>query len=145
MSTLTPYLTCAGAARAIEFYTAAFGAVETERWTADDGRIGHCSLLIGDAPVYLSDEYLEVGAASPGTLGGTSVALVLTVPDADQTAARAAEAGAEVYRPVTDQPGGERAGWIRDPFGHRWNLRSVAVPAQPPTGRVGDFEITRPD
>jgi uncharacterized glyoxalase superfamily protein PhnB len=43
---LVPYLCCADAAAAIDFYAAAFNAVEIQRWTADDGRIGHAELTL---------------------------------------------------------------------------------------------------
>jgi PhnB protein len=83
MSTLTPYLCCADAAGAIAFYQVAFGAVEVERWTADDGRIGHARLDVHGSPVYLADEHPEIGVVSPNMLGGTPISLVLEVPDDD--------------------------------------------------------------
>ena len=38
------------AAAAIDFYTSAMGATETERHTDGDGRIVHAELLFGTAP-----------------------------------------------------------------------------------------------
>jgi PhnB protein len=145
MSTLTPYLCCTDAAAAITFYGAALGAVEVERWTADDGRIGHAELDIAGNPVFLADEHPEIGVVSPTTLGRTPVSFVLHVPDADAAVERAVAAGASVERPVADQPGGRRGGWIVDPFGHRWNLMSTSAPVPAPAGRVGDYEVTRSD
>ena len=144
MSTLTPYLCCADAAAAISFYAAALGAAEVERWTADDGRIGHAELDVTGNRIFLADEHPEIDVVSPTTLGRTPVSLVLEVPDADAAVERAAAAGASVERPVTDQPGGRRGGWVVDPFGHRWNLTSTTAAAAPiPVGRVGEYEITR--
>ena len=40
---MTPRLVCAGAADAIEFYTKAFGAVETMRLPGKDGRLMHAA------------------------------------------------------------------------------------------------------
>ena len=57
----------------------------------------------------------------------------------------AVAAGATVERPVTDQPGGRRAGWIVDPYGHRWNLSAQSAEAAAPQGRVGGYTITRSD
>jgi len=142
MSTLTPYLCCTDASAAIAFYVAALGATEVERWTADDGRIGHAELDIDGSAVYLADEHPEIGVVSPTTLGRTPVSFVLAVPDADAAVARAVDAGATVERPVTDQPGQRRAGWIVDPFGHRWNLSSTTSPADAPEGRVGNYTVT---
>jgi PhnB protein len=143
MSTLTPYLCCTDASAAIAFYACALGAAEVERWTADDGRIGHAELDIDGHAVYLADEHPEIGVVSPTTLGRTPVSFVLVVPDADAAVARAVDAGATVERPVTDQPGGRRAGWIVDPFGHRWNLSATTVPADVPEGRVGSYTVSR--
>jgi PhnB protein len=144
MNTLTPYLCCSDASAAIAFYGSALGATETERWTADDGRIGHAELDVAGNRVYLADEHPEIGVVSPTTLGRTPVSLVLEVPDADAAVERAVAAGATVERPVADQPGGRRAGWIVDPYGHRWNLTATTEPAPAPAGRVGGYQVTRP-
>jgi PhnB protein len=145
MSSLTPYLCCANAAAALDFYTAAFGAIEIERWTGDDGRIGHAELDLGGSRMYLADEYPEIGVHGPSEPGRTPVSLVLEVPDVDATVTAAVDLGGVVERPIDAQPGGRRAGWLVDPFGHRWNLTSAPTGGQVPAGRVGDFEIVRPE
>ena len=140
-----PYLCCPDAAAAIAFYTATFDAVEVQRWTADDGRIGHAELSLAGEPLYLADEHPEIGVRGPRAYGGTPVSLVLTVADADATLATAEAAGATVERPVTPQDDGARAGWIIDPYGHRWNLQTPAgsMPADELRARVGDqYKIT---
>ena len=53
-------------------------------------------------------------------------------------------AGASQDRPVSEQPDGRRAGWVTDPFGHRWSISTVAT-REEPEGRLGDFHITRGD
>jgi PhnB protein len=142
-----PYLCCADAAAAIDFYSTTFGAVEVQRWTADDGRIGHAELRLAGEPLYLADEHPEIGVRGPHAFGGTAVSLVLSVPDADVTVAKALAAGATVERPVTPQDDGARAGWIVDPFGHRWNLQTPVerVSEDQLRDRVGDqYKITDP-
>jgi PhnB protein len=142
---LTPYLCCADAAAAIDFYTTVFGAVQMQRWTADDGRIGHAELELAGHRLFLADEHPEIGVRGPRTLGGTPVSFVLSVPDADATVARAVDAGATVERPVTLQDHGSRAGWIVDPFGHRWNVQTPVeqVSMAQLRDRVGDqYNIT---
>jgi catechol 2,3-dioxygenase-like lactoylglutathione lyase family enzyme len=47
---LFAYLRVPDAARAIEFYTTAFGARETMRLTKPSGRIGHAELDFGGPP-----------------------------------------------------------------------------------------------
>ncbi|MGZ4729960.1 MAG: VOC family protein, partial [Acidimicrobiales bacterium] len=58
---LVPYLVVDGATAAIDFYVAAFGAVETMRLMQPDGRVGHAELAIGSAGIMLADEFPEMG------------------------------------------------------------------------------------
>ncbi len=117
---VTPYLIVKGAAAAIDFYKAAFGAIELTRMTQPDGRVGHAEIKIGDSPVMLADEFPDVGARSPQTIGGSPVSLMIYVPDVDGTVAKAVAAGATLTRPVADQFYGDRVGGVTDPFGHSW-------------------------
>lgn len=117
---ITPYLTIKGAAKGIDFYKRAFGAVETMRWTGPDGRIGHAEIEISGTPVFISDEHPEIDVISPETLGGSGVGLHLLVEDADATFSRAIANGAHQLTPLEDEPWGQRSGTLKDPFGHRW-------------------------
>ena len=119
-----PYLTVHDAAAALDFYAAAFGAVEVMRvvMDAETGSIGHAEFRIGTATFYLSDEFPEMGVVSPQTLGGTSVALHLQVTDVDAAFAAAVAAGARAVAEPADQPHGARHGTLVDSFGHRWML-----------------------
>jgi PhnB protein len=123
MSTVIPYLCIRNAARAVEFYARAFGAVEAEgRITDSAGRIGHTTITIGDSTLYVADEHPEHGFRSPQSLGGSHVLLVVNVPDVDARVERAVAAGGRLTRPVEDQFYGDRTGEITDPFGYRWTL-----------------------
>ena len=122
MTNLVPYLCCKDAERAIAFYETALDARERMRLAEPSGRIGHAELVVGGAPIMLSDEYPEYGVLSPSSIGGTPVKLHLYVDDVDAVVARAVAAGASVTRPVEDQFYGDRAGQIQDPFGHVWYL-----------------------
>lgn len=119
---LFAYLRVHDAARAIDFYVAAFGAREKFRLTEPSGRIGHAELDFGAGTVMLSDEYPELGFRGPRSIGATSTSIHLHVDDADEVIRRAVAAGAEVVRPAQDQFYGERSGTVRDPFGHEWNV-----------------------
>lgn len=116
------YLRLRDAARAIDFYTTAFGAREKFRLTEPTGRIGHAELDFGGTTLMLSDEYPELGFRGPQTVGATTMSIHLHVDDADEVIRRAVAAGAELLRPPVDQFYGERSGTVRDPFGHEWNI-----------------------
>lgn len=132
---LTPYLAVAGAAEAIDFYRAAFGAIETTRFVGDDGRIGHAELTIGTAKVILADEFPEMDLLGPTSRGGTTVSLHLEVVDVDFTHRQAVAAGASSLREPADQGHGNRNATIVDPFGHRWMLSQPIA-----AGRASDAE-----
>ncbi len=122
MHTVTPQLTCAGAADAIGFYKKAFGAVETARLSDDQGKIMHASIRIGDSDVMLVDENPEWGALSPQSLRGSPVTIHLYVADVDAFVDKAEKAGAKITMPVADMFWGDRYGALEDPFGHRWSV-----------------------
>ena len=88
--------------------------------TQPDGRVGHAEIRIGDSPVMLADEFPEIGARSPQTIGGTAVSLMVYVPDVDAVVAQAVAAGAKLTRPVADQFYGDRIRGVANPFGHSW-------------------------
>jgi uncharacterized glyoxalase superfamily protein PhnB len=121
---LTPHLVVNDAAAAIDHYKAALAARETFRTLGPDGRVMFCELMVGDARIFVVDEYPEQGAVSPTTLGGTPVALHLFVARVDETFSRAVANGMTAEIPVTDFFWGERYGQVRDRFGHLWGLAS---------------------
>jgi PhnB protein len=131
-TTVTPYIVVKGAAEAIDFYKAAFGAVEDFRLTEPGGgKIGHAEMLIGSARFMLADEWPDFGALSPTTIGGTAVRLHLLVENTGATMDRAVAAGAILLRPAKDQFFGERTGLIADPFGHEWFIASRIAEVTP--------------
>ena len=118
--TVTPYLTIRNAAAALDFYKKAFGADELFRVAAPDGKVGHAEIRIGDSSIMLSDEFPEMGANSPQSLGGSPVMIHLYVENVDALVDRAINAGGRLDRPVADQFYGDRGGMVTDPFGHKW-------------------------
>ena len=119
---VVPYLTVHDGAAALGWYAMAFDAIEQQRVTGDDGKIGHAEFTLGGTLFYLSDEYPDYEVRSPRSLGGSAVALHLTVADVDAVFSRAIAAGATVVSEPADQPHGARHGTLHDPYGHRWML-----------------------
>ncbi|MGA9393579.1 MAG: VOC family protein [Candidatus Sulfotelmatobacter sp.] len=120
--TITPSLTVRDAARAIEFYKRAFGAVEKGVMKGPDGKVMHAELRIGDSLVMLADEFPQFGSLSPQSIGGTGTGLHIYVEDVDSAFDQAIGAGAVVEMPVTDMFWGDRFGKLVDPFGHKWSI-----------------------
>jgi PhnB protein len=127
---VTPFLCVKDAARAIAFYSKAFGATELERMEEPGGKVNHALLKIGDSIVRLSDdsskhasEWVAKGwSRSPQSLGGTPVHFYVYVEDSDAVFKRAIAAGAKAMEPVSDKEWGDRLGALTDPFGHIWMI-----------------------
>ena len=120
--TVTLALVVPKAAEIIDFYKAAFGAVETERMPSPDGKIMHAGLDLGTSKLMLSDEFPEMGAKSALTLGGSPVALHFYVNDADAQFNKATSAGGKAAMPLTDMFWGDRYGGVIDPAGFFWGV-----------------------
>lgn len=112
MTSIAPWIAVSNATDAVDFYKAAFGAIERER-LEDGGRIVVAELAIGDATFWVQDE--------PDEHGGGPIRLILVVDDPRAAFAQAVAAGATEIAPV-----GEGHGWligrVEDPFGHHWEV-----------------------
>jgi uncharacterized glyoxalase superfamily protein PhnB len=153
MSELTPYICVADSRAAIDWYREALGAEVTyEPIVMPDGRIGHAEMRIGDSVFMLAGEFPEENHLSPETLNGSTVGLMLHVPDSDATYAKAVELGATALRPIAENYGA-RQGTLRDPFGHRWfiatTLEADDMPIEDAPGRrfgdIGYLVLQMPD
>jgi PhnB protein len=129
-----PHLVVNDAPRAIAFYAKAFGAEETMRLAAPDGRILHAELRVGPSLLFVADDFPEMcGGAShtPRALKGTPVSIHRYVEDVDAVIRRAAAAGATVKMPATEMFWGDRYGVVEDPFGHQWAFATHVRDASP--------------
>jgi uncharacterized glyoxalase superfamily protein PhnB len=115
-------MTVRDAARAIEFYKQAFGAVEKGVMKGPDGKVMHAELRVGDSLFMLADEFPEFGSLSPQSTGGAGMGLHIYTEDVDSAFDRAVKAGAAVEMPVSDMFWGDRYGKLVDPFGHKWSI-----------------------
>jgi PhnB protein len=118
--TIAPMLSVRKGAKAVEFYKAAFGAVEVFRIESPDGAVV-ARLSVDGAEFWVSDESPEHANFSPESLGGGTVRMVLTVADPDAMFAKAIDAGAREVVPVREDYGW-RLGRVVDPFGHHWEI-----------------------
>jgi uncharacterized glyoxalase superfamily protein PhnB len=119
-----PQLIVDRGSEAIDFYVRAFGARELYRLPEADGKVAHAELEIAGCVIMLADEYPDLKCIGPRRLGGTPCALTVYVDDVDSVVARAVAAGATAERPIEDEFYGDRVGWLRDPFGHRWAIHT---------------------
>lgn len=135
--TVNPYLTIDGAAKAIEYYTKAFGATERSRMPAEDGkRLMHAEIAINGGTVMMSDNFPEFCTDGEVTLptadkpAAVQVALHYKTPaEVDAVYARAIEAGGKSVMAPEDMFWNARFAVVSDPFGHRWML-NAPLPAK---------------
>jgi PhnB protein len=113
---IAPWLAVRDAQKAVDYYQAAFGAIEVYRLPADDGSLAVAQLSVGGAVFWVQSD----SNASPEGAGG-SVRMILSVDDPDSVFERAVGAGAAVVAPVHEEYGW-RTGRITDPFGHDWEM-----------------------
>jgi PhnB protein len=134
---IVPELSVRRGRAAVEFYKAAFGAVEQYRVGGTDQNPAVVSQLsVGGATFWVSDESPEHLHNSPETLSGTTTRILLVVDDPKAAARRAIEAGATEICAVAEEHGW-LLGRVGDPFGHQWEIGKPLMPWPPASGRPG--------
>jgi PhnB protein len=128
---VSPELSVRRGRDAVEFYKAAFGAVEMYRMGGtEDNEEVVAQLSIGNGSFWVADE--SPPNFSPESLGGSTVRLLLIVPDPRAVVERAVALGAtEVFS--VEEEHGWLLGRIDDPFGHHWEIGKPLV-QWPPAG-----------
>jgi PhnB protein len=117
---IAPWLSVRKSAEAVEFYKAAFGAVEVFRLEDEGGGV-IVRLSVEGAEFWVADESPEHFNYSPESLGGSTVRVIFTVADPDAVFERAVKAGATQVYAVSDDHGW-RIGRVADPYGHHWEI-----------------------
>ena len=118
-SSIAPWLTVGNSVAAVDFYKAAFGAVETYRLENPDGLV--VKLAVDQAEFWISGGYADQGDLSSKPLGGDSVRIILTLANPDAVFDKAIKAGASPIFPVGEAHGW-RLGRLVDPFGLHWEI-----------------------
>ena len=120
---IIPYLQFEGGRgeAAIAYYVRHLGATERMRLPMKNAegapRIGHCELMFGDSMVMLSDF-----SGLPQDANSKTVQIMLYVDGIDAMFADLMANGCQEIMPLQDLFYGDRAGAVRDPFGHAWHL-----------------------
>ena len=130
---ITPNLTVDRGLDALGYYERAFGA-EVVRKLVLDGKLMHSELRIGDSLITVAEPF--PGSAAPDPEQDVAQSILLYTEDVDAVYTRAVQEGATAVNEPADQFHGDRAGSLRDPFGHRWMLATH-------TEDVSDEEMQR--
>jgi PhnB protein len=132
-SSVSPELSVRRGRDAVDFYKAAFGAVEIYRvGGTNEAQEVVAQLSLGASRFWVSDESPSHKNFSPESVGGSTVRLLLTVDDPHAAVERAVTLGAEEVSPVQEEHGW-LLGRIEDPFGHQWEIGKPLV-EWPPKG-----------
>ena len=115
-TTIAPWLSVNDGERAVDFYRAAFGAVERYRLQDDAGNVMVAHLAVDEADFWVQDD----PDASP-VVGEGSIRMILTVAEPEAVFRQALAAGATEIAPVSEEHGW-RIGRLADPFGHQWEV-----------------------
>jgi len=116
-SNIAPWMTVRDAQKALDYYKAAFGAVELYRLPDDDGSLAVAQLSVGGAVFWLQAD----SNVSPSGAGSGPVRMILSVDDPDALFERAVAAGAAVVAAIHEDYGW-RTGRVTDPFGFDWEV-----------------------
>jgi PhnB protein len=119
-TSIAPMLSVRRGAKAVEFYKAAFGAIEVFR-IEDPGGSVVSRLSVECAEFWVADESPPHHNFSPESLGGGTVRMILTVADPDAMFAKAIAAGGTQVVAMANAYGW-RLGRVLDPFGHHWEI-----------------------
>jgi len=116
-TSIAPWLSVNRATEAVDYYKAAFGAVERYRLEDDAGKVVVAQLAIEGADFWLQEDV----DSSPEFQDRRSVRMILTVDDPDAAFEQAIAAGASEVAAVSEGHGW-RIGRVADPFGHHWEI-----------------------
>ena len=116
-TSIAPWLSVSRATEAVDYYKAAFGAVERYRLEDDEGSVVVAQLAIEGADFWLQEDV----DSSPEFQDRRSVRIILTVDDPDAVFEQAIAAGAIEVVAVSEDHGW-RIGRVADLFGHHWEI-----------------------
>ncbi|MFI6869756.1 VOC family protein [Nocardia sp. NPDC050406] len=116
---ITCFLAVPDGNKAIDFYSAVFGAELISRNDLPDGQPAHAEMKIGDSTFQLGVPMPEHGVRAPAD-DWVHTSVVHYCPDVDAVVKLAREHGARLAEDPETFVNGDRFGRVMDPFGHRW-------------------------
>ena len=119
-TTIKPFLTVSDGIKAVEFYKAAFSAIEVQRFEMQNQKISSV-IEIENAQFYLSDEEPENGNLTSGLKSNNAIRIILETKNADALFEKALQFGATAICPIKTEEDW-RIGKLQDPFGHIWEI-----------------------
>ena len=119
-TTIKPFLTVSDGIKAVEFYKAAFSAIEVQRFEMQNQKISSV-IEIENAQFYLSDEEPENDNLSTGLKSNNAIRIILETKNADALFEKAIQFGATAICPIKTEEDW-RIGKLKDPFGHIWEI-----------------------
>jgi uncharacterized glyoxalase superfamily protein PhnB len=125
---ICPTLLYADAKAAIRQLTEAFGFTELAVYESEDGAVEHAELAYGNGVVMLGSKG-RGGVFATVMKDAGPAGLYVVVDDVDAHHRRAADHGAEILTPPTDQDYGARDYLARDVEGNVWSFGSYAPEA----------------
>lgn len=105
--------------KALRFYNNAFGAEVVNELKDGNGTPVFAEMKIDDTIVMLTKED-PAYQLSPETTGSSGVVIQIYTGDAEGLFESAIMGGATEVFPLKEQFYGDRAGRVKDPFGHQW-------------------------
>jgi PhnB protein len=118
-----PQLSLRNVKAGIDYYKAAFGAIELRRWDNPDGSVHVAEMAIDGAMFHLHEENSKSRELSPETVNAVTAIVGIFLPDPDALMNKAMAAGGKAIHPMKDYEYGYRQGTLVDPFGHHWLIQ----------------------
>ena len=119
-TSIAPWLSIQNGSKAVDFYKAAFNAVETYRYEAPDGGLV-VKLSVNGSEFWISGRRSYDEVPNEPLLGNGAIRMILTVNNPDELFMQALAAGATTVFPVSEEQGW-RLGRLVDPFGLHWEI-----------------------
>jgi PhnB protein len=118
-ATIAPWFTVQNGPKAVEFYKAAFAAIETYRLETPEGLV--VKLSVNGAEFWLSGGHTGEENSDLQSLASENIRMILTVSNPDALFANALATGATEVFPIGEEHGW-RLGRLVDPFGLHWEI-----------------------